>query len=515
MASAARRHWVLLTLLVVAWGLRVALCFGGGQFYWPDEMRYMRAKILVELLRTSPAHALDWWLTYPEHNFFMLISAVPLLVERAVGGHFGVVPERVPGALIVPGLAYFPGADAVAWHLPVLFLLLASVASVALSYGIARRAGGSEREGLIAAALMTCATTMLYYSRHILPYDAALALTLLALWVGIDEHGRARRSFAAGIVASLAFMTYNSYWILVAVALALPFFVHRVSIARAVTRGVAAAGGFVLIPALVVLLGRARGKDVIGNLARFSTTVTQGDFDDGWRLPFAYLWETEHGLLLVWCLSALAVVVLAYQGSAAARRRGLVWLAAAAAIYLFLGVGSNVLGRFVVYGRLVRQVVPFLCLAAASVLAQVDVRSRWQRGLAVLGVLALAVQVLANFAAPVRQRFPAEVQRQLTRTYGPLAKDTTVAGVWLVVDGKWQQSDPARAQARYVLLNAEFFNPFTAATKPVPSGVVLYRTRHPIQYPPYLYEGFTRAERTFLRAQDVSIRLVDRRPDGG
>jgi hypothetical protein len=60
---------------------------------------------------------------------------------------------------------------------------------------------------------------MFYYARHLLPYDAALALGLVALWCAV---GSSRRdSLMCGAAASAAFITYNGYWLLVATVLLL------------------------------------------------------------------------------------------------------------------------------------------------------------------------------------------------------------------------------------------------------------------------------------------------------
>src|SRR6185295_5190234 len=96
-----------------------------------------------------------------DHLGFALISA-PLAAIQFVLGH--ALSRSGDGLMLLPGIA----------------LSQASVASIALVYGVARRAGRDRSEGLIAAALMASATTMFYYARHLLPYDVALALGLAA-----------------------------------------------------------------------------------------------------------------------------------------------------------------------------------------------------------------------------------------------------------------------------------------------------------------------------------------------
>ena len=68
-----------------------------------------------------------------------------------------------------------------------------------------------ERSGLLGLC-----STFLYYSRHILPYDTAMAFGLLALFAGLRTPLRAVDSVACGFLAASAFLTYNGCWTLAA-----------------------------------------------------------------------------------------------------------------------------------------------------------------------------------------------------------------------------------------------------------------------------------------------------------
>lgn len=473
--TAAREHGALLALLLAAVLLRFVLVAGGGQFYWPDEARFDRARALVAAVRAQAfGTALDTLVRYPDHNGFTLVAALPAALESAV-----------------PALGV---------RAATLLLAGASLVSIGLTYGIAQRAGAGARERQWAALLMASATTMLYYARHLLPYDSALALALLALWLGIDRRARLSRSFACGLVAGFAFLTYNGYWLLVLTVLVLHALLHPRAAGRVAARWIVAGLAALLLPALTIAVSVARGMPFIESMSQFATTVTQGNFDEGWRLPWAYLWHAEHGLLLVWLLGAGVVIWLAARGEPAARQRGLLWLGAAAGMYALLVGGANGLERFVVYGRLARQMVPFLCLATACAVARLgEVRAR--AGVAwLLGAVVLA-QAAFNFAQPLAQRFPADVQREVLGTYGPVLQATTINGAWLA------EQVPG-ANQRYVLLNTQHLYP-VLGPQPAPDGTVLLRTTHPLQFIPYLYEGYNPEERAILRSTDISMRLID------
>jgi len=172
----------------------------GGQLYWPDERLYIQVLDVFDLHQGHWFDILKALFSTQDHLGFALLSAPIAAVQLAIGH---ALSRSGDGLMLLPGI----------------LLSQASVVSIALVYAIARRAGRDRVEALIAAALMASATTMFYYSRHLLPYDAALAAGLFALWCA---SGTARRdSLICGAAASAAFIIYNGYWLLVATVLLL------------------------------------------------------------------------------------------------------------------------------------------------------------------------------------------------------------------------------------------------------------------------------------------------------
>lgn len=484
---------MLLGLLALSFVLRVALALAGGQRFFPDENRYLRCFILLrQLERVDLRGALDEVLANPDHTGFLAVGLVPAALQRLALAALGMPQAR-------------PTVDATAW-LPALLLSLASVACIGLVGAIARRAGGPEAEALLAAFLMACSNSMLYYSRHLLPYDAALALALLALYLGLVLNANWGRSLLVGLVAGFAFLTYNGYWLIALAALALHCFYGAPPLRQVLRRGAAAGLGFAALPALLTASSLALGQGAyVRRLLRFSRgAATQADFSEGWSLPWEYLWHAEHLLLMALAAGAAAVLWLAARRDGAARSRGLLFLGAAAGMYAVMVVGSIGFERIGTFGRLSRSLVPFLCLATACAGARLLAVARAATWAALLCV-ALAAQAAFNFATPLRQRFPREVAREQEQRFGELGRDASVH-----VDQSAEEKP--LTEERYVLLNARYLYP-VYGPKPAPEGRVLFRTSHPQEYLPYQYEGLVPRERALLRTNDVAIRLIDTRPD--
>ena len=135
------------------------------------------------------------------------------------------------------------------------------------------------------------------------------------------------------------------------------------------------------------------------------------------------------------------------------------------------------------YGRLARQLVPFLCLLTGAALERAFASgSAAMARLARAAVLALLVQAAMNFLAPLGQSFPAEFVRDARRD------ERYVPGVMLVHTRHFYPTpEPVALPAHYSILK---------------------EASHPLQFPPYQYEGLTASERGALRATDISMRMV-------
>jgi len=367
------RRW-LATVAVLSALLRVILVLRGGQLYWPDESRILRTWVVLK----RPAAALDYILhvgpVNPSHWFYTFL-AIPFALVQALYMWLRGIPlntETVKANLWVMALG----------------TALFSVACIVLVYMVAKRAGATEYESLAAAVFMATANSMFYFSRHLFSYDAAMALALLALWIGLRE-GRLWRSFVCGLIASLAFSTYNGYWTMTGIVV----LTHAIYVSRNrmefIKRALVSGSAFVLPIAILEALSRVRGlPSFIGGMAGFAGTATMGSFEEGWKFPALYLWDSEHFTAILWVVLAVLAI-----------RRAWLWVSLAVATYLLLALASHA-NLFVVYGRTARQLVPFLCLAAGYGLA------RLSKPVSAVVLLLVVAQFAVNIAVPFRQHFP-------------------------------------------------------------------------------------------------------------
>ena len=474
-------RWLLL-LLAVASALRVALVVQGGQLYWPDERLYTHVLDLFDGNAPGGLGIVRGLVGTQEHLGFALISAAPAAVQWALGRALG---RPVESLVVIPSLVFSQ----------------VSVIAIALVYAIARRAGRDRTEATFAALLMASTTTVFYYARHLLPYDSALALGLLALWFGV---GQTRRdSLGCGAAASAAFITYNGYWLLAGVVMLVHLVGHgwpgtRVVVPRAARMVL----GFVSVPLGIMAAQAVFGAPLlVSGMRSLAGSVTDGYAPEGFRVPWAFLWHAEHALLLVWLIAVLFVVFDPREWRSRRRQTALAWVASAVVIYLGLASTSALLHVFVVMGRQSRQLVPFFCLATAAAVAELLERRVRRGGMLAACVVALLLQAGWNVRQPLLQRFPRDVIAESLATYGDIDYDTTLVG-----------PPPAhpRTPSRWLLLNAQHLYQPKGPAPALPRGTVeLLRFPHPLQFLPYQYEGFSPIERQVLRRNDIAMRLVD------
>ena len=441
-------------ILLASLAFRVILAFSGGQFYWPDEIRYEQSRSIVEDVAAGKYGEAVVRLDTPDAPFFKLLGILPATVEYLVGDD-----SRIPG----------------------LFFSLFSVLNIWLVGRLARTLGASPGESLIAAGLLALSCSFFYYARHLFPYDVAMTLGLLAIDAGVASRTTARSSIACGVLSACAFYMYAGYWMLTAAALLIHALDGR-NLRDAVRRMILSSLAAAAMIGAVFGASAAAGGRLLDLFGAYAGGINQGAFEEGWRVPVEYLWHAEHLLLIVW--AAAVVYWLVTLRRALHTRRVRVALAGFVLIYGALVVSSTTLEVFVVYGRTARSLVPFLCLMTAAALEDMRTSSRETVRRLVPAVLALVIaQAAFNFWTPLRQSFPA--------TFLEEADDA----------GHNETPGVRTIYTNHIYPAPE---PFT-----LPAGYsVLQEAPHPLQYFPYQYEGYDPAQRRTLRSTDIRMRVI-------
>lgn len=476
------------TVLATAALLRVSLALSGGQQFFGDEIRALRGYALYDAARSGEWERARLQLVRADHPGFTYVVAAVAPVHHTlvtIGGR----GEWRTFADIEPTLG-----------LGAAVLGLFSTASLWLIARLARAAGGDATAAGWTLLLAASSTSLLFYSRHLVPYDAALAAGLAAVCLALEKPSLAGR-LGSGACAGAAFAIYNGYWFFV------PLAACAFAWARPPSRwgrdGLAWALGAILVVLAAwfpgaLLEGRVFWRAVAG----FSGSVVHGEFADGGVLPFGYWWATEGWLGLGVAALLGGALALTWPRGVRWPQAALLWTALLVGGYALLA-GASWAEKFVVYGRTVRALTPWLCLLGGIVLARLTAgRPRWQNAAG----LAIALGAATNFAPHLWQPFPSEVARAVREAHGVPREAVSYAGV----DRQIPAPTPTRPDL--VLVNATVLHPLGRFIG-YPAGEVLIDLPHPGALPAYRFEGYSRAERAELEARPPRLRLIRTAPD--
>jgi hypothetical protein len=499
-AGGGYSRW-LWTILAVSLLLRLGLAATGGQGYFGDEPRYLRGPVLYTAALTGNREWARAVLGQPQHaGFTFVVLLIAPFHHAAVALTGGAWPEveQIADTFFSTPLNPPDPLNGIGDTMPVAAALLGlfSTLNLWLVHRLAIASGASQREALFSTLIAASASSLFYYSRHLVPYDASLSAALAGLILCVSAANR-RHQFMCGFCSALCFQIYNGHWFLVLLIGAALLYLRPGWQAR-LRAGAIWSLGAVACTAMITLPGTLiSGSGYWSQSVEFSRTVVQGSFAEGWTLPFEYFRETEGLLGLALALLALGVL-LRDATSHALPRRIVLWLALAAAAYALLVVASAGLHTFVVYGRTIRPVAIFFSLVVGYAVERLAGGRRLWRLAATGSIVAAAT---AQFVAPLNLTFPREVRRAIGREFGNPRFASTYDGV------RPDRSLPDSTRPDLVLLNAQMIYPVGEFIG-YPAGRVILDLSHPASYRPFQFDGLNPEERMRLRLNPPRMRLI-------
>lgn len=458
----------VVTILAVSLLLRWALILKGGQYYFSDEGRYETSRTFARLATEGNfSEAFSQFFIAPEHLGYKIIGIVPALVEQFTGESLAI---------------------------PALFFSLFSVANLFLIYKISNRSGANERESLTALILAASSMSLLYFSRHLLPYDTALTFGLLAVYVALDEKLNTKTSLACGALGFACFIAYNGYWSLTALGMLIHVLRGNKNLVELIRKASLAAIGFILPASLLFVLASFAGTNLLAEYRSFSSTVNQGSFSEGWSLPFEYFWRAEHWLFIAF----IALSIFAVARAIKQRDNSLIlWAGCIALIYACLVIPSVFLHSFVVYGRLARQIMPFLILLSACGLMRLEQNFPFGQKLVRAVMLIVIIQAAWNYKASFDLWYPREFAQQAQ----------TLQPDFHFSEKRLTFGAPTLCQNNgFVIENVKRFE-IPPEPNPIIQGKLLFSAPHPDNFTPYQYEGYTPEQRQIFRELKPEMRF--------
>jgi hypothetical protein len=455
-------------ILLISLILRVTLILRGGQYYISDETRYQVSRDAAALvLQGEFGAASSELITSPEHLGFKVIGILPAIMEHLVGT-----------SLVMPAM----------------FFSLFSVLDLYLIFLLSQRTSAYSDAPLFALMLAASCLSLLYYSRHLFPYDMAMSFGLLALYTALTDNYTVKKSLACGSLSFLCFITYNGYWTLASFSVLAHVLTGNESKTKIIQKAILTAVGFITPLVLLLLAVFSSGTNMISAYRLFAATITQGSYAEGWSLPLAYFWYTEHTVILV--LGGLSFVagISTFRGL---RNNIVLWVGGVLFIYLCLLIPSVFLHYFVVYGRLARQMLPFIAILSAEGLAQLQHRAVPRYKITGLIMAAVFIQAAWNFISSYNLSYPREFVSQAQSKFPGFEFSSK----------RLAFGAPQICQNNgYMMENAKYFVT-PPEIIPAVKGQLLMAAIHPVNFLPYQYDGDPPTTRQIFRSQKLRMKF--------
>jgi hypothetical protein len=459
-----------------------------GQYFFVDEERFKLIYLMFEEIQAGNTQsATDFFIQNYAHSGFILTAMPAAFVNLAIGDRLDFI--GISGN-----------------ELSAIVLSLYSVANIALVYFIAKRLKASEPEALLATVFMAVSNTMFYYSQHFMPYDSSMFLTLLALLLMLAIKTDLGHNILIGALLSMSFIVYSGHWtfiFVIGIIYLNQLFYHKRRLLLAVI-GIGIGGIFVIVIRILIdiWLGRSP-SDFISQLINFSGTVTQGDFSHGWYFSFEFFWVAEQGMAIVWLVAILLGFYLMRKHPDRALRNRLFTLLFGIIFLLFMyALVSSLTQRFVVYGRLSRTLVPFVCLLSACVYWHYLQSQRLALKALLLVILASIGLLNIRSAFGWNFTFPSQIQSKYPNIISLPAYDLADSPVF---------SLDQIPQNSFILYGTILVYPFDTFLPP-PDGEILESYPSPWLFLPYQYEGSTFAMRDLYREHGYQMMLIKTQP---
>ncbi|MBB6061021.1 hypothetical protein HNQ93_003897 [Hymenobacter luteus] len=369
--------WPGLPLLVILL-IRLGALQAGGALAFPDEERHLKSVEAVEAIFRGDVERLCLHLANTQGRPADALLRLPVALVQVGLHRFWQIPPASPTSLLVPQLLNW------------VVLLL----NMALLWRLARRWLPAATASVVLVVYSALSSTQLYV-RHLLPYDTALGVVLLALVLLSAPAAAVRSPWRSGLLAGglglLAFAVYPGYYFAPLLPGALLLASLPLAAWKRALLGFGTGAGVVVVP--LEVLTRFGHISYLRTLQHLPATVIQGDFSEGFSFLPRYLWQVEGltgALLLLAALPGLWALLFRYA-------RPVTRVVAAVPIAAWLGHAC--LGYFahtlVFYGRIAHFFLPFLALYAGSALQLI--RPRRLQQLTAAGLVAAAFWGLARF----------------------------------------------------------------------------------------------------------------------
>ena len=164
----------------------------------------------------------------------------------------------------------------------------------------------------------------------------------------------------------------------------------------------------------------------------------------------------------------------------------------------------DILESSVLYGRTIKQTIPFFCLASSYPIAVYleNYKSTKSKLLFFTASIILGLQVVYNFKDCLDIEFPYNFILKSSSYQKEFSHLTEITGPSI------SKLESSSSNHDHAVLNAHTLIPPFTGHKNIPIKKTLLRSDHPYNFKPYQYIHYRIEERTMLRGLDLKMKFV-------
>lgn len=398
-----------------------------------------------------------------------------------------------------------------------MFNVLVSLGILLVFYAILRRLNFSNLSSLLGVFLLGTLVNSNIYVRHILPYDSALLLQLLTVFILISNPVKKRKILIAGACCAIGTANYVGYFMFLFIHIALLLLGNGSPVKKAQRTAL-----FFLPMAVMTLMfevcSRSIDMSYIKYLLWFSSTVYHGSYSEGLNYVFIYFHLVEKLWGITLLLLFFAGVIYSVRISGWNKSRQFLFLGILS--YLIYGCYAYFFHGMVFYGRLLHMYYPFIIL---GVVVFVDKQKMVSNKIL---VPALFIAAFINYAMIIKDLNEIAYPRNSIYEQNiSEAKGVTISYENELLCGlDYKEREMLRIISNtpsdlkpgvYLLLNFCFFEHYPDSFmqtyhryEPQKNDSVLFEKKHFMSHPAYTFEYCTKEGRKFFLEKDLKLKII-------
>lgn len=470
---------VLILLLVLL--TRIPLFNENAQYFFGDEIRYKRLIVTLQQAERTNNTALYLQSIFAIHArplYAVLYSPAIWLEARKQDIPYGAILNIFVNSFMIL----------------LIYLILKKLVNI--------------HAAILSIIAIIFSVSSVIYMRHMLPYDAGLAVLLLALYIFICTNS----TFLFGVFTAFSFLVYPSYLYYL---LPLPFVV--LYLAKMKVRPLILFGFGCSIPILSfqlfsILIGADSYLLTIEQLNASVAELKQGDFIPAFSFLTEYIFAYDGYWGLILAFSAPLFLILIGR-----KKHFLPLVLYLLIVFLLLEIFSHIIPETVLYGRTVRPY--YLLLLISSIIFLDDFFKNISKKSPPLYILFFSLFILitmVNWGPRFRvfknliypTAFRKEAESYLLERYGKgnyKLKD--------VYAKKRSEADtatdpPILEPQKFYAVNPTFLYPYFGSLDTPCNKDILFERAHAILFRPYDFEGFTRLMRKYISDDPPKYQLI-------